>query len=146
VKRRAVLATVATAATAGCTVSAADDPDPSAIEVTGLGESSVYQDYEFSETLMGGMFYDGEYRLDLIYHGSADYDPGDHDVYLMDGYSVVDQGSDGDDTLSADNRSIMFHIERGDIEDGARYRVVSKYPAGVVDDFEITIHTEGDTE
>lgn len=145
-RRRAVLATVATAATAGCTVSAADEPDASAIEVTGLDESTVYNDYEVSETLIGGLFYEGEYRLDLIYDGSADFDPRDHDVYLMDGYSVVDQGSDGDDTLSADNRSIMLHLEREDIEDGATYRVVSKYPAGVVDDFELTIHTGADAE
>jgi len=146
VRRRTVLATVATAATAGCTASADDEPDPSTIEVTGLDESSVYHDYEVSEVFLGEILQDGEYRLDLIYEGSADYDPSNHEVYLMDGHTALSEVTDGDEIELGGDPAIALHLEREEIEDGATYRVVSKYPVGVVDDFEITIHTEGDTE
>lgn len=145
-RRREVLATVATAATAGCTASAENEPRASEIEVTGLDESTVYHDYQVSASALGKIMYGGEYRLDLVYDDSADYDPSEHEVYLMDGHEVLDEVSEEGTTEVSDDPAIMLHLESGEVEDGATYRVVSKYPAGVVDDFEITLHTEGGTE
>lgn len=145
-RRRTVLATAATAATAGCTASAEDDPDPSGIEVIGLDESTVYHDYQISASALGDILYGGEYRLDLVYDGSADYDPSDHEVYLMDGHEVVSELTDGDELDVSGDPAIPLYLESEDVEDGATYRVVSKDPVGVVDDFELTIHTEADTE
>lgn len=141
-RRRAFVATAGAVALAGCTASGDDGrPDPRDYTLRGLEDSDVYTeayiqqlelfDWEF-------MFGDGGLCIGLVYDAAAEYDPADHDVYLMDGERVVDEGEVAN-PFSNDEPAIVFDLYADDLEQTQTYRVVSMNVTDPADEFELEV-------
>lgn len=147
-RRRAFLATAGTAALAGCTASGDGgdgEVDPDDYEIRGVENSDVYHDATMMEPSLlesATSFWANEIEVVLEFDPDADYDPADHDVYLMDGERVVAEGS-GEADFSDGMHMIVFEIDPAELEETQTFRVVSMHVTGPTDEFELTIVREG---
>ncbi|WP_436348897.1 hypothetical protein [Natronorubrum sp. FCH18a] len=82
------------------------------------------------------MFGYEDYLLYLQFNVDSDYDPTENDVYLLDGEVVT---SEGYVRLFDPDGRLTFELSNKQITDGGPYRVVSRTPIEIVDEFELTL-------